>query len=287
MTVVIRKARPDDRDKVVWVESKATPGLRYVDRVWEMFLGDQAGDWSVAELDGEMVGCGKYTILPDGSAWLETLRVVPHKQRLGVGKRFYEHWLALAQAQGVRAVRMYTGTGNVASKGLAERFGLRVAGLYKEARRPCDAAGPASVGGFAPVRDPAEAVALLMPLGDPWGRHLVMNRTFYEFTPVLCGHLAEAGMVYADSHTGSVVALGSRFMPEDALHIGVMAGDLRACLDFAAFTGAARRVGRLNIQWPPTGQDVCEALTAYGFETQRADFIVMERRLDAGRPVAG
>ena len=281
MTIVIRKARPEDRERVIWVESKATPGLRYVSRVWDLFLGDQVGDWSVAELDGQIVGCGKYTILPDGSAWLETLRVIPDKQRLGVGKRLYEHWLALARSQAVKAVRMYTGTGNLASKGLAERFGLRVAGVYKEARRPCDDPVSASAGRFTPVRDPAEAVALLMPLGDRWGRHLVMNRTFYEFTPALCGYLAKAGMVYADPSAGSVVTLGARFMPEDALHLGVMAGDLRACLDFATITAAARKAGRLNIQYPPTAQDVREALTTYGFTIQAADFIVMEVRLDS------
>jgi len=56
-----------------------------------MFLNDEDGDWSVEELEGKIMGCGKYSILPDGSAWLETLRVVPEAQGLGLGKRLYEH----------------------------------------------------------------------------------------------------------------------------------------------------------------------------------------------------
>ena len=85
MEITIRQARPEDRDRVIWVESKSTPGLRYVAQVWDLFLNDAAGDWSVVELDGEVVACGKYTVLPDASAWLETLRVIPERQRLGIG----------------------------------------------------------------------------------------------------------------------------------------------------------------------------------------------------------
>ena len=275
----MRKARPGDRDKVIWVESLSTPNLSYVPHVWDMFLGDETGDWSVAELDGEMVGCGKYTILPDGSAWLETLRVIPERQGLGVGKRLYERWFELARSHGVSTMRMYTGTGNVVSKGLAERYGLRVAGTYKEARMPCTEDAK-SVDGFRQVRDPEKAAELLMPLGDKWAGFLVMNRTFYRFSPALCSYLAENDMVYEDPGTGSVVALGARFMPWEALHIGVMGGDLRACLDFALITGRRRGAGRLNIQYPPSAMDVHEALTGYGFSVGASGFIVMEVTLE-------
>jgi GNAT superfamily N-acetyltransferase len=280
MEINLRKARPGDRDRVIWVESKSTPNLSYVPHVWDMFMGDETGDWSVAELDGEIVGCGKYTLLPDGSAWLETLRVIPEKQGLGVGKRLYEHWFRLARRQGVKTMRMYTGTGNVVSKGLAERYGLRLAGTYKEARMACAGVMPHSASGFRRVRDPKKATDLVMPLGDKWTGFLVMNRTFYEFTPALCRHLAENGMVYHDPRTGSVVTLGARFMPEDALHIGVLSGDIRACLDFAMKTGAERGAARLNCQYPPTATDIHGALTGYGFSVAASDFIVMETHLD-------
>lgn len=276
----MRKARPGDRDKVVWVESKSTPNLSYVPHVWDMFLNDEAGDWSVAELDGEIVGCGKYTILPDGSAWLETLRVIPERQGLGVGKRLYEHWVDLARHQGVTTLRMYTGTGNVVSKGLAERYGLTVAGTYMEARMPCTKDTSTKAPKFRQVADPEEATELLMPLKDKWGGFLVMNRTFYRFTPALCRYLAEGGMVYTDPGTGSVVTLGARFMPEDALHIGVLDGDLHSCLDLAAVTCLKKEARRLNIQYPPSAKDVHEALTGYGFSVGASDFIVMETHLD-------
>ena len=280
MEIVLRRAEPRDRDKAIWVESKSTPNLSYVPHVWDTFMNDADGDWSVAELDGEVVGCGKYSLLPDGSAWLETLRVIPERQGLGIGRRLYEHWFRLARGQGVKTMRMYTGTGNVVSKGLAERYGLRVAGTYKEARMPCAKGAPESAPGFRQVRDPKKAEGLIMPLSGKWGGFLVMNRTFYRFTPELCRYLAANGMVYAEPETGSVVTLGARFMPQDALHLGVLKGDLHACLDFAMRTGIERGAARLNCQYPPSARDVQEALTGYGFSVAASDFIVMEVNLD-------
>jgi len=109
MEITLRKARQSDKEKVIWVESLSTPNLSYVPYVWEIFINGLEGDWSVEEVDDEIVACGKYSILPDGSAWLETLRVIPQKQGIGLGKRLYEHWLKLSEVKGVKTMRMYTG----------------------------------------------------------------------------------------------------------------------------------------------------------------------------------
>ncbi len=191
--IVLRKARVEDLDDVVWVESLSTPTLSYVPHVWDMFLNDEEGDWSVEELDGKIMGCGKYSILPDGSAWLETLRVVPEAQGLGLGKRLYEHWLRLSDEKGVKAMRMYTGVKNVVSEGLAKRYGLSLAQTFhgtKMASEPFKAEH-----GFENVTDVSEATQLLMPLGDTWGGWMVMNRTYYKWSPELCKWLTENGMV--------------------------------------------------------------------------------------------
>lgn len=277
--ITLRRARPEDREKVIWVESLSTPGLSYVPHVWDTFLGDTEGDWTVAEIDGEVIGCGKYTVLPDGSAWLETLRVVPQRQGLGVGKRLYEHWLRLSREKGVETMRMYTGVGNAASKGLAMRYGLRVAETFRGAltETPPDVE---TVHGFRQIRDPGRATELLMRYGGVWGGWLVMNRTFYRLSLALCGRLAERGMVYADPDTGSVVAMGARFMQGHGLHIGLFAGDAEACLGFAAQRAAEGGILRLHCLFPSHIQRVEEALTGFGFRFEPADFLVMEINLD-------
>jgi GNAT superfamily N-acetyltransferase len=281
MEIVLRKAKQEDREKVIWVESKSTPNLSYVDAVWDLFTSDEIGEFSVAEADGKLVACGKFTVVPDGSAWLETLRVVPEYQGRGIGKRFYERFYELARSRGVKTMRMYTGLRNVVSKGLAELYGLRLAATYRGASLPCvQGKIPPSEGGFQLVTDPERATALLMPFREEWTGFLVMNRTFFSLTPVLCRYLAEKERVYENTKSGSVVALGARFLPERALQIGVFGGDPDACLGFALEKGVEQGAARLNCDFSPSAVDVQEALVEKGFTLTESDFIVMEVHLD-------
>ena len=281
MEIVLRKARQEDRERVIWVESKATPNLSYVGAVWVLFTSDEVGEFGVAEADGKLVACGKFTVVPDGSAWLETLRVVPEYQGLGIGKRFYERFYELARSRGVTTMRMYTGLRNVVSKGLAELYGLRLAATYRGASIPCvQGKIPPPEGNFRLVTDPDRATALLMPFREKWTGFLVMNRTFFSISPTLCRHLTEKEMVYEDPASGSVVTLGARFLPERALNIGVFGGDMEECLGFALEQGVERGAARLNCDFPPSAVDVQEALVEKGFSLTESDFIVMEVNLD-------
>ena len=277
--IVLRRARQEDLEKVVWVESLSTPNLSYVPHVWDMFLGDEEGDWTVAEIEGEVIGCGKYSILPDGSAWLETLRVVPQRQGLGVGKRLYEHWLELSREKGVKTMRMYTGVRNVVSKGLAERYGLRRAETFRGTIMKSESVKVDAEHGFRRVMDHGRATELLMRHSAAWGGWMVMNRTFYKLSPWLCAHLVERGMVYEGPYTESVIAMGARFMPGHGLHIGLFAGDSEACLGFATQTAVERGIERLHCLFPSHIPCVEESLTGFGFRLEPADFIVMEIHL--------
>jgi len=273
LNIVLRKARDEDLDDVVWVESLSTPSLSYVPHVWDMFLNDEEGDWSVEELDGKIMGCGKYSILPDGSAWLETLRVVPEAQGLGLGKRLYEHWFRLSEAKGVKAMRMYTGVKNVVSEGLAKRYGLSLAQTFHGTKM---AMPPSEVDHvFVKLSDVAEATALLMPLGEKWGGWMVMNRTYYKWSPELCRWLTDNGMVYRNTD-GNVVVMGARFMKEFQLHIGLFEGDAGICLGFAKSEASERGVNSIHCLYPNHLTGVEGALTRNGFDMEPSPFIVME-----------
>lgn len=277
MEIVMRRARQPDRENVITVESKSTPNLSYVPHVWDLFVNDTVGEFSVAEMDGELVGCAKFTVVPDGSAWLETLRVVPERQGLGVGKRFYMRFFDNARKLGVTTMRMYTGVKNVRSKGLAERFGFKLAEKFRGAWLPCTpnvSMAPSPV--FRQVTDPELAASLVMPHSDEWGGFLVMNRTFYKISPELCGDLASRGMVYTEPKSGSVVVLGARFMPKQALHVGLFAGDAKACIEFAAKQCASRGAERLYCLFPLSAAETQDTLTSSGFQLEPSDFLVME-----------
>lgn len=280
MEIVLRKARHEDREKAIEIESKSTPNRRYVADVFDMFVSDEVGEFSVAEIDREVVACGKYTVVPDGSVWLETLRVIPERQGRGIGKRFYERWLDIAHRQGVRTMRMYTGIKNVVSRGLAERYGLRLAETFRGAYLPCQLnTNQTSSNTFRLITNPKKADSLLMPLKEKWRDFHVMNRTFLKFTPALFTDLVENGMIYQDPITHSVITLGARFQPEQMLHIGVFGGDAKACLEFAMQEGLKRGVNGLNCDFPVSAIEVQRTLTRYGFRLTSSDFIVMEINL--------
>ena len=281
MDIVLRKARPEDREKTIWVESLSTPSLSYVPFVWDMFINDLKGDWSVEEVDGEVVACGKYSILPDGSAWLETLRVIPERQGIGLGKRLYEHWLKLSKEKGVKTMRMYTGVKNVVSAGLARRYGLSLAQTFHGTlmkSEPIESEVKLE-NDFKKITDPTEAIKLLMPLGEKWGGWMVMNRTYYKWSPELCKWLTERGMVYKDKVSGSVIVMGGRFMEDQQLHIGLYDGDAEKCLKFAQYMGAAKGVKSLHCLYPDDKDWIEKDLLDYGFKMESSPFIVMEINL--------
>ena len=278
--VVLRKAVSEDREKVIEVESKSTPNLSYLPEVFDSFVSDEVGEFIVAEVDGEVVACGKFTIVPDGSAWLETLRVVPEYQGIGIGKRFYERFFEIARRQGVETMRMYTGIRNIVSRGLAERFGFQLAATYRGAWMPCNLEkGGTPIGSFRMVSDPTKATSILMPYQERWGKFLVMNRTFYALTPNLCESLALNGMIYEDVESDSTIVLGARFMPEKALYIGLFGGNVNSCLGFAAQECSDRGVKRLSCLFQVSAVDLQDILTLHGFRLEASDFLVMETHI--------
>ena len=271
--VVLRKARNEDLDDAIWVESLSTPSLSYVPHVWGMFLNDEEGEWTMEELDGKIMGMGKYSILPDGTAWLETLRVVPEAQGLGLGKRLYELWLKLSEEKGVKAMRMYTGVNNAVSSGLAERYGLSTVETFHGTKMGVPSFEAENT--FKNITDIEEATKLLLPLGEKWGNWMVMNRTYYQWSPALCKWLTENDMVYQDD-SGNVVVMGARFMKEFQLHLGLFDGDSKVCLDFAKATASKNKVS-LHSLFPSHLDEIESIFVEYGFDKEAAPFIVKER----------
>lgn len=307
--IIIRRAVAEDLDKIVEVEHKATPGLQYLGDVFELFAFDKVGEFSVAELEGKIVACGKFTVMPDGSAWLESLRVTPEHQGLGIGKQFYQRFFELAPKRAVKTMRMYTNSGNVVSKGLAERFGFQLADTHRGmfcqmtevepntvskglAKRfdsqPADThrgmfwqmteiePSHSSDASFLKITDPDKAIELLMPYQKQWGAFLVMNRTWYQFNAATLRALATQEKVYATPKADSVMILGARFMPEKALHIGLYGGCKETCLSFAQKRARELGVKRLVCMFPPALTHVEQDLTRYGFMRESYDCIVME-----------
>lgn len=277
MGIILRRARIEDKARALEVEAKATPGLRYLNVMFEHWVHDRDGDFRVAEIDGVLMGIGKFTVMPDGSAWLEALRVSPEAQGKGVGKQFYQHFFAVARERQIPQMRMYTGVRNAASKGLAERFGFRVAATFRGASRNIEVDFMARVEDtFRAIADPVRARDILLPLKQPWAGYMVMNRTFYSITRELGLAWASEGKIYYDDISSSLIVLGARFQADLALHVAGLGGNLEKCLDFAEHRARELRVPKLSCLFPYNESQIEQALLSRGYRLDTSEYIVME-----------
>ncbi len=278
MSIFVRQAKKSDREKAVYVEGQSTPNLRYLDRMWDDFTESIDEPLFIAFYEGEMAGVGKLSLLYDGSAWLETLRVDKKFQGKGIGKAIYNAYLEHARKHGIKELRMYTNYKNAASEGLAKRYGFRLAGQYSGADLIMDNFKmPQTVAAFERINDNKLAYELLKPLGKKWNNHMIFNRTFYPFNKSLVHGLTSDDTVYYHESSKSAIVYGARFMPERGMNIGMYDGDSDLCLDFAAYMTFIQGLPKLSVMFPPQLENVRSALLKKGFTMQSEDCIVMER----------
>ncbi len=273
--IILRRARYEDLPQLQIVEQGATPGLSYLADVYEMFMADDGDDLTVAELDGKLVACGKYSRQPDGSAWLETLRVLPEYQGRGIGKRFYEKFHRTADEQGVNTMRMYTGRTNVVSKGLAELYGFTLRGTFSIAKmsmtdRTCKAES------WQRLTDGKAAFELFERHLGRWGELICYNRTFFRPTREVIVYLANKGLIYSQGE--NILAVGARFQPHLSNFILAYGGDARACLEQAIHQTLLQQASNLICIFPYYQTSLRNELLAAGFVMDNAELIVEEWR---------
>lgn len=272
MSITTRKATPEDRERCTWIETYATPGLSYINDVWEQFSNAPKGEFMVAEEDGVVGGFGMFSHLYGAYGWLEAGRVHPDVQGRGMGKAFYARFLEKMVEEDITAIGMYTGVNNAVSKGLAERFGLTLQGHFEEFTKPVEAAAAHD---FVPVPQ-AEGEALLAPHYPEMDGFAVLNRTFYPVREGLGACFAREGWMYRDGE-GNLLVAGCRFQPEKALHIAFMDGDadkLLACANaLAVKQGAAGLTGMF------ASEATHKLLLDRGFKQGPGTFITLWRGL--------
>lgn len=277
MKITTRAATNADRERFIWVESGAMPGLSYVDDVWEMFTTGNDGEFSAALLGDELGGIGKLTRLYDSYAWLETLRVHPDFQGKGLGKAIYDRYMEQMAQMQLTAVGMYTNYDNVVSRALAEKYGLTVQERFSEYIKTDFSDMSVSLNNIQLVSEAdAESVfAAHLPSSPP--EFIVINRTFYPVKDGLAKMLAANKWLYICDH--GVIVMGYRFQPQKALHIAFMQGDKTKLLEFACAKAADIGAKSLSAMRVYNDYEEYEFLTSHGFIKSDTDYITLWRGL--------
>lgn len=99
MQITTRPFQDTDLGRCLEIERAAVRSNHYLNDVIDYYRTTK-GEFTLALADNFPAGMGKLTVLYDGSAWLELLRVHPDFQRQGMGKAIYRRYLEQVAAFG-------------------------------------------------------------------------------------------------------------------------------------------------------------------------------------------
>jgi GNAT superfamily N-acetyltransferase len=123
--LVVRRARPDDRDAVLAFASRTWDDWDYIPHAWPRWLDDPEGVMLVATRpDGTPVAIVRVAVPAPGEAWLEGIRVDPQVRGMDVATDLQVAELHWAAASGARVIRYATSARNEGSHRLGARGGF-------------------------------------------------------------------------------------------------------------------------------------------------------------------
>ncbi|HKV83590.1 MAG TPA: GNAT family N-acetyltransferase [Ktedonobacterales bacterium] len=143
--VLVRRARPDDREAVLAFCAQTWSEGDYIESVWDDWMADERGAFLVAESGGRPVGIVHMRMIAEDEAWLEGMRVDPALRRQGAGRVLVSRALVAAREAGASVARLFTSASNIASQRLVAQFGFtRVAEVvqYDASAASADVQGP-------------------------------------------------------------------------------------------------------------------------------------------------
>ena len=111
-------------------------GTDYVPFRWQAWLDDRSGYLCVAAWNGRVVGLQHTSIQPDGTAWMEGIRVEEAVRGRGVGAALLHHSLVWACSAGYAVARLSTSSENQSSVRIAQKAGFRAVRRYEVLASP-------------------------------------------------------------------------------------------------------------------------------------------------------
>ncbi|MFI3284097.1 MAG: GNAT family N-acetyltransferase [Erysipelotrichaceae bacterium] len=261
MEVTIKYATYDDLKACVKVEENTMESLYYLAEVWDYFMHTK-GELICACHQDKIIGIGRFSVLPDKSGWLETLRVLPEYQHCGVGKRIYDEYLTLAKKYHCPSIAMYTGSLKNISSALACKYGLSHSATFQG----CHLTSIHSCNKHHFKKISVEnALETIFSKEVNHSNYMCMNRTFYQLNTDNITQFALDGLIFKDESSDSLIILGSRFQHEKALHILFMQGNIEDCIDFAINYAYCINIPKLSCTLEQRRIDLQENLEQRGF----------------------
>lgn len=123
--VNLRKARYEDKHAIINISKHVWEGNDYLPEIFDKWVEDKNGEFTIAEIDGKVVGCAKFTVLEDKEYWLEGIRVDIKTRGQGIGKRITEYYVDKSKKMGFKNLRLSTYIENHESLKIINRYGFK------------------------------------------------------------------------------------------------------------------------------------------------------------------
>lgn len=266
---IYKIAQKTDLEFTDEIEKQALPIIDpYYKNNIDIFTNEIEGDLIIVYDKDYPVGMGRYSFHPDGTMWLETVRVRPDYQRRGIGQGIYENYLKKAQENNIKTIRLYTEGFNEKSMALTKKMGYKIVYKYDYFSLNCQNKKEST--DFKTIKDINKIMKIIEK--NPWQDLICINNVFYEQNKENISWFMDRDMVYIDD-SYNLMILGARHNRNSVAYIGYMCGDYEKIIN-ASKSLASNKTLSIGISKNET------KLQKYfkDFE-KRYDLIVSEKKL--------
>jgi len=287
--IVVREARPEDKEAVLSFCQKTWEWGDYIPKVWDRWMKDPAGKIFVGVIDGKPVGIANVTIIKEGEAWLRGARTHPDYRRRGVNTAITIKCLEFAAKKGARVARLVTDSTNFPARKALEKFGFKPVAKFIEWETESLETEPSSYSNFAKIED-LERMWSYLERSECFRRCHGLYTKLYVWVSLdreTLESFVENGKCIKSEVNGEVLGLTliddevGREWKENSIQICYIDGTFEAAVDMLKFLKnfcRKRGIGKIYA-FSCECQPVIQAFKHLGFKRDENEEIVYEKGL--------
>lgn len=249
-----RRVTQEDKDRVLEISSKIWEGHDFIKYVFDEWVKDSEGEFTLGEKDGIVVGFAKYTRLNDQDVWLEGVRVDEKYANQGFGKAITQYYISKAKAEGAEIIRLSAHAESRESIKIVEGLGFKKDGYFTTGCKELHKASSMPPASKTVIRIMSTATAWdLITRGNAYymtNGYISYGWTFMKVTYELVDRLVKEKRVYGvlrEGKVSSVMVLTENSHMDGGLNIGFIDGDMAPMKELIEF--AEQQVFKLGMEY--------------------------------------
>jgi RimJ/RimL family protein N-acetyltransferase len=237
-----RKVTQEDKERVLEISSKIWEGHDFIKYVFDEWVKDSEGEFTLGEKDGIVVGYAKYTRLNDQDVWLEGVRVDEKYANQGFGKAITQYYMSKAKAEGTATISLSAHIDSRESIKIVENMGFKKDGYFTTGCKEFNNTTSTAPASKTAINIMSTATAWdLVTRGNAYymsNGYISYGWTFRKITYELIERLVKEKRVYGilrEGKVSSVMILTENSHMDGGLNIGFIDGDMAPMKELVEF----------------------------------------------------